>query len=989
MKNRFNITKATCRTLQLCTVGLLLSATSLAAPGETLPLSIGLPGYGPMGQAVDSAISANGRFVAFASYAQDLVLGDANTLADIFVAEIQTGMVSRVSLSTTGLAGNFNCSTPSISGDGHMVVFSSRSTNLVAGDVNGAEDIFLHDRLTGTTRIVSLNSSGEPSNGRSYEPTISDNGRFVTFTSSATNLASGDTNGSDDIFVKELATGAISRVSVSSAGAQGSSSSSNADISADGRFVAYQSVSGNLVKGDANSLSDIFVRDRLLATTTRVSVSEAGAEGNGAASNASISAKGESVAFESAATNLVPDDTHPNLDVLVKGVQMGTLTRASAAASGTLANGSSYVPDISANAQFVTFQSSASNLVAADTNGLPDVFVRNLAAGTTVLASPSSPAVSVYNQWMLPSISGDGQRISFVSDSPNLVESDFNSRSDVFVHNLGGATQRIGYSTLAVLGNEASIRSSITSGGRFVAFGSRASNLVPNDTNGSHDIFVRDMLEGTISRVNVSTSGVQANSGCSEPSIASNGRYVVFSSYSSNLVGDDTNTRADVFVRDMLTNTTSRISLSPTGVQGNNDSYSPSISADGRHIVFSSYANNLVDDDINGREDVYLRDTVSGTMTRVSVGLENYGNGNSHSGSVSTDGRFIAFASIASNFVAGDSNGVYDIYVRDRTLGTTSRISTSFDGNEPNQHSFSPCISGDGRYVAFVSSATNLVPEDTNGREDVFVFDRQTSSMRRVSISSNGTQADGHSRVESICANGRVVLFQSRASNLVTPNVNYSNIFIHDMATGATILANVSSTGATSNGPSLYANLSPDGNFAVFESPATNLTDIFAVNGHSNMFRREIGMPLTLSLQFADWQGARPPLRANYVLRASNGTVTAAGNLEVTATGQIFIPRPATGVYDLLVKSRTFLAKRIQVSVSPSGGNLGSLALTNGDVDGNNIIEIGDYSALSLAFGTNPNSGSWNADADLNGDGLVDLADYSILSRNFSFVGDE
>jgi Tol biopolymer transport system component len=248
-------------------------------------------------------------------------------------------------------------------------------------------------------------------------------------------------------------------------------------------------------------------------------------------------------------------------------------------------------------------------------------------------------------------------------------------------------------------------------------------------------------------RLSVDSGGVQGNGNSYSPSTSIDGRYVAFHSHASNLVPGDTNGFYDVFVHDRITGATERVSVSTAGVQGNGDSsygYTPSISSDGRYVAFSSLATNLVSGDTNTFSDVFVRDRQNGTTERVSLdsgGAE--GNGDSVAPVISGDGRYVAFESFASNLVAGDTNGTWDVFVRDRLAGTTERASVDSSAAEANGQSHWPAISSDGRYVAFQSYASNLVAGDTNGFADVFVHDRLNGMTERASVYTAGAQANG------------------------------------------------------------------------------------------------------------------------------------------------------------------------------------------------------------------------------------------------------
>jgi Tol biopolymer transport system component len=290
--------------------------------------------------------------------------------------------------------------------------------------------------------------------------------------------------------------------------------------------------------------------------------------------------------------------------------------------------------------------------------------------------------------------------------------------------------------------------------------------------------------------------------------------------------------------------TTSRVSTDSNGNQGNDGSYHfNAISGDGRYVTFMSYANNLVPGDTNNTRDIFVHDRITGITERVSVDSNgNQGNNLSTASSISYCGRYIAFDSDASNLVPGDTNGISDVFVHDRQTGITERVSIDSFGNEGNGHSHNPFISPDGRYVTFTSGSSNLVPGDTNGMYDVFVHDRQTGITERVSIDSNGNQGNGMCGFSSIDANGRYVVFDSDSNNLVPNDTNGTrDIFVHDRLTGITERVNVGTNGKQTNGFSDLIHgrsISGDGMYVVFRSGATNLDPRCSVNGDT-VFSRD------------------------------------------------------------------------------------------------------------------------------------------------------
>jgi Tol biopolymer transport system component len=395
-------------------------------------------------------------------------------------------------------------------------------------------------------------------------------------------------------------------------------------------------------------------------------------------------------------------------------------------------------------------------------------------------------------------LSADGRFVAFDSYATNLVAGDTSQTSRVLIHDRSNATTKVINATEGGMStNGASVSAVLTADGRYVAFASEATNLVAGDTNIFRDIFVRDLSTGKTERVSVHTDGTEAVNGhSSSPSISADGRYVAFESQALNLVGGDTNGFLDIFVHDREKHTTIRVNVSTEKYQAlGGQSYHPSISGDGRYVVFVSDATNLVPGDTNKVPDIFVHDRVKGTTKRVSVasdGAEGIG-GASTQPAISADGRYVAFVSEATNLVPGDTNGLADIFVHDMDKGTTERVNVATGGAQTvGGHSFYPALSADGRLVAFLSDAANLVPKDTNGSWDIFVHDRQTGTTERLSVASNGTQGDAGSARPSISADGRYVAFESGASNLVPDDTNgVVDIFVHDRQTKKTARVSV------------------------------------------------------------------------------------------------------------------------------------------------------------------------------------------------------
>jgi len=407
----------------------------------------------------------------------------------------------------------------------------------------------------------------------------------------------------------------ITRESMSSTNQQANSFSSDPTISADGRFVVFTSMASNLVTNDTNNEVDIFVRDLIYGTTYRVSgTGSSGSLDNGFIGHSSISETGRYVAFASFDDGLVPNDTGHQLDVFVHDLETGIISRISETSGGVEGNGWSAHPSISCDGRFVAFHSDASNLVAGDTNGAYDIFVKDRQTGTITRVSISSSGTQGNDTSAYPAISCDGRFVAFSSYASNLVAGDTNfdpdtgfPARDIFVHDrTTSMTTRVSVDSMGGEANHNSCCSSISADGRFVAFASDATNLVPNDTNGTTDVFVHDRQTGATTRVSESSTGVQGNDLSSSSSISADGRYVAFASWASNLVAGDTPSTSldnlDVFVKDRGTGDVVRIG-------GNRWSNAPSLTPSGHGLAFASAASNLVTGDTNGFSDIFVART--------------------------------------------------------------------------------------------------------------------------------------------------------------------------------------------------------------------------------------------------------------------------------------------------------------------------------------------------------------------------------------------
>jgi Tol biopolymer transport system component len=380
-------------------------------------------------------------------------------------------------------------------------------------------------------------------------------------------------------------------------------------------------------------------------------------------------------------------------------------------------------------------------------------------------------------------------------------------------------------STLAPQGVEANSHSfntaaAISSDERFVVFSSDATNLVANDRNDASDIFLRDRWFNQTTRISVDNAGIEGNAASTQPVLSANGRFIAFSSKATNFVAGEANGVADIFIYD--TQTKQVRGINP--LDSNGDSVNPSITADGRWVVFESLASNLIADDTNSASDIFAFDTQSNQLTRLSINDAGVaGDGHSFNPIIAANGNFVVFASEASNLVAGDTNVTSDIFLHNLTTHTTQRISQT--AMQTDRGSYHPSIDAAGKVIVFESDATSLVENDSNAVSDIFIKDLTTGQLQRIT-SPTGEQANSAAYYPTISATGRYVAFTTAATNLVSGNANaLFDILKYDRQTQQLARVNVSVNGEQGNFQSLKLpmSLSWNGDYAVFTSNATNV----------------------------------------------------------------------------------------------------------------------------------------------------------------------
>ncbi|MGD0745101.1 MAG: hypothetical protein ABSA45_08090 [Verrucomicrobiota bacterium] len=689
---------------------------------------------------------------------------------------------ARNSLLPVPAGGNDNSIAPSLSPDGRFVVFTSAANDLTPGG-NGyyCLNVFLRDRASNTTALVSGNLSGTGGgNGSSMFGQASTNGQFVVFQSDATNLVANDTNNVTDIFVRDLVAGTTTLVSASINGGPANGASTDPVITPDGHYVAFISRASNLVPGDTNGIADVFVRDLVAGTNDLVSVNALLPPNVSIAltvmATPVITPDGRYVAFFSLATNLVPTVPGTNAgDVYVRDRLAGTTIWASTNAGPIISAHfqfypnivTSYRPRLSDDGCYVAFKA-----VANSTN-IAVLFEYNSTNATTAVINTNGVGGLVnLDEACGPEITPDGRYIAFVQHE-GAANSGFSS-----VHvwdTWSNLDTLVSADSGGVPANTTSHTPNVSSDGRFVAFLSNASDLASNVVTTGFHVYLRDLQTNVIQLVDVDTNGAGSTynfptndivtASTTTLSLSADGRYVAFSAPDGRLTSLDNNRAEDVFVRDMVAGATDMVSQriatgNPEAADGSSTLSPPSVSSDGRWVAFSSWADNLVLGDTNRSLDVFVRDVVNGTNILVSAATDGAPttNGNSFNGVISADGRYVAFLSTVNDLFTNSSpfnlNSKANVFRRDLETGTTELVSVGTDGvSFGNGDASYPAISPDGRYVVFMSQASNLATNLTSGLNTYW---RDMNLGRTVGLSSANAS---HVFSPTLSDNGRYVAY--------------------------------------------------------------------------------------------------------------------------------------------------------------------------------------------------------------------------------------
>lgn len=765
------------------------------------------------------AVSDDGRYVVFTSRARNLVPDDNNDFDDVFLKDLTTGEVVLLSAGANDVSED-----AVISSDGAFVAFVSEADNLTEDDEDFVDDIFLYEVATGLLERISFNPAGSGSNRSSSTPSISADGRYVGFISGRTDLIDNDENNRDDVFVLDRQNGTFERADVTESGAATQASTREAVMSRSGRYVAFASSDPNVVSDDTNAASDIFVRDLQTATTSRVTLDESGQEISGADFELfAVSDNGEVVFVSDSA--LVAEDGNTRDDVYLASPTPGSLELISIALSGDAGDGTSDQAEISADGQHVAFVSGAEDLVAADSNSREDIFLRSRQSGTTTLVSLSSSNEQADIRSELPSVNSNGTQVAFKSLASNLVENDMAFQGDIFVRDVSAgttvrATEAEPPGVPSPSSNGPGELPAMTDSASHIVFESTASDLIANVGNDQTQIYHYNVATQQYTLASKANNGALGDDVSTEADVSNDGDKVVFRSLAGNLAGDDDNQSFDVFLYDVDADLLQLISRASDGsVASSGNRSAPRINGDGTYVVFD-YRGALLPSDTNNDYDVYRLELESGDLVQVT---QAQGGGDTDGLSTdpdfSEDGRWVVFRSRATNLTNDvDDNGVDDIFLRDIDMGETILVSRTGAGEPITDAASRPGISGDGSYVTFETREA-LLAADTNNLLDAYVYDVESGELSLPGVSRTGELANNPVSSLRFSANGLHMCFASSASNLVDgPFTSRSNIFVRDLTTGRVQIASLRVSGEGAEDGVRVCQPSSDGTKVVFES---------------------------------------------------------------------------------------------------------------------------------------------------------------------------
>lgn len=776
------------------------------------------------------AVSSNGRYALFYSAADNLVAGDGNGLADLFVHDHQTGAVERVNVGNGGVEASAETALQAdISDDGRYVVFQSRASGLVAQDTLGQAQIYLRDRVSATTTLLSAAPGGAAAASGAFDPRITGDGRYVLMRSRA-RLGAEPVLGWNDIYRLDRQGGQFKLVSRTVGGQPSGADSFDAQISDDGRFVVFSTASGNLLPPGFDLGIVLRDLDSGAYTTVRATQSGSGTDSYSLAQGTAISADGRYVLFKADAP-LDAQDDNGRSDAFRFDRQAGSTVRVSLSGAGTTLSEGATPRALSADGDLLLMETLSANVLGTPQPfGNTRSFVRNLTSGEVRSAGLRNGPEQYYDMAIDCQLAGAAPVVTCSSGNGWLADADDNEFLDVFRRDLALAqSTRLsrslpGTTFAAANGHSGAYGAAVSADGRFVAFDSKASNLVVGDNNGVRDVFLRDRLFGTTQRISAGADAMPCES--NQPDITPDGRYIVFQSCAA-LVAPATAAMPQIFRYDRISGEMLLVNRSIAGGAPNASSFVPRVSDDGNVVVFHSYATNLIADGPAG-EALYVRDIAAAATVWANRPLQGTAQP-TFVWDVSGDGRQVLFSDSSGNFVSGDDNGMVDTFSFDRQSGQIERLSLGPAGAQLEADSVFCAVSRDASVVAFYSrssqtpcSRPGIVLRNRNTGESVctniawqeheltggdyacslsaagdrlaftdtyyadgayhhalFLWRHQDVSVEKLTLA-----ADYNLESPKLCADGNCVVFSSLATNLVP---DYGNGAFRDVYIAAAL----------------------------------------------------------------------------------------------------------------------------------------------------------------------------------------------------------
>lgn len=719
----------------------------------------------------DCSLSSDGQRVVFTSRASNLVAGDTNAAPDVFVRHRGSGTIQRITgpggaqLATGAIDGH-------VSADGRTVVFVTGDP-LDPDDIGSAPDIYALDLLSGALELISVGSEGVSAGGSSPWP--STDARLVVFDGQDSGLPGGSTVRQVYLRDRDAGTTILASRTAGGAFAGGNGASQYPRLIGD-RFVAFESLASDLAASDTNGVRDVFTFDRTTENVRRMSRSTPAAQLPSASFLAGGGLDGgvPRVFFRSVAQLMFPD-TNGLGDVLRVRIDGEQATLATPdATGGWRVSGDLDETTSSGDARVAVWSGGDGAWDAGDLNGNNDIFAATVGAGA-VRISRTITGLAPDGWSGEPCADGDGSTIAFETAATDIVALDRNRSDDVVVCEgtpcLAELASRATSTIAVAAARDESYSPEVSADGRFTVFTSESSVLTGSFQSDASapDVYLFDRNDGSKQLL---TPG--ATSGGS-PAVSADGRYVAFSVRGH--PGIPASTFSQIVLLDRNTGAVVLVSRTPAGAPGNAGSSEPTVSDDGSLVAFLSDASDLASGDANGTTDVFLFRRSTGTVQRISsaVGGANAGNGASEDARIAGEGRYVVFASRASDLVAGDGNGFRDIFLHDRATLTTARIAQPGAGAESDSNSTAPDVSDDGRWIVFESQASNLGGVDANGNgEDVFLFDRINRTTLRLGARFDGAPAGAADRFHAprISGDGQRVAYLASLVAAVLPGAS-------------------------------------------------------------------------------------------------------------------------------------------------------------------------------------------------------------------------